>query len=40
MNYASLPQINADFFDEKGVPEEYRPPVQQQQTAGMFVLKR
>ena len=43
MNYASaasLPQINADFFDEKGVPKEYRPPVQQQQTAGMFVLKR
>ena len=40
MNYASLPQINADFFDEKGVPKEYRPPVQQQQTAGMFVLKK
>ena len=43
MNYAStapLPQINADFFDEKGVPKEYRPPVQQQQTAGMFVQKK
>ena len=43
MNYASvapLPQINADFFDEKGVPKEYRPPVQQQQTAGMFVLRK
>ena len=40
MNYASLPQINADFFHEKGVPKEYRPPVQQQQTAGMFVLKK
>ena len=43
MNYASaapLPQVNADFFDEKGVPKEYRPPVQQQQTAGMFVLRK
>ena len=44
VNYASaapLPQINADFFDEKGVPKEYRPPVQQQQqTAGMFVLRK
>ena len=43
MNYAStapLPQIKADFFDEKGVPKEYRPPVQQQQTAGMFVLRK
>ena len=41
MNIASaFPQIEADFFDEKGVPKEYRPPVQQQQTAGMFVLKK
>ena len=43
MNYAStapLPQIKADFFDEKGIPKEYRPPVQQQQTAGMFVLRK
>ena len=40
MNYASLPQINADFFDEKGVPKEYRPSLQQQQTAGMFVLRK
>ena len=43
MNYAStapLPQINADFFNEKGVPKEYRPPVQQQQIAGMFVLRK
>ena len=42
MNYASaapLPQIKADFFDEKGVPKEYRPPVQQQ-TGGMFVLRK
>ena len=41
MNIASaFPQIEADFFDEKGVPKEYRPPVQQQQTAGMFVLRK
>ena len=43
MNYAStapLPQINADFFNEKGVPKEYRPPVQQQQIASMFVLRK
>ena len=42
VNYASaapLPQIKADFFDEKGVPKEYRPPVQQQ-TGGMFVLRK
>ena len=41
MNIASaFPQIDADFFDEKGVRKEYRPPVQQQQTAGMFVLRK
>ena len=34
MNYvhtAPLPQTEADFFDEKGLLKEYRPPVQQQQ---------
>ena len=48
MNFAStLPQIEADFFDEKGLLKEYRPPVQQQQqqqqyqqTGGMFVLRK
>ena len=44
MNFAStLPQTEAEFFDEKGLLKEYRPPVQQQQqqqTGGMFVLKR
>ena len=45
MNYvhtAPLPQTEADFFDEKGILKEYRPPVQQQyqQTGSMFVLKR
>ena len=46
MNFAStLPQTEAEFFDEKGLLKEYRPPTQQQQqqyqhTASMFVLKK
>ena len=42
MNFAStLPQTEAEFFDEKGLLKEYRPPVQQQQqTGGMFALKK
>ena len=41
MNIATtLPQIEADFFDEKGLLKEYRPPVQQQHTGSMFVLKK
>ena len=44
MNFAStVPQLQADFFDEKGLPKEYRPPVQQQQhqqTGGMFALRK
>ena len=41
MNFAStLPQTEADFFDEKGLPKEYRPPAQYQQTGSMFVLKK
>ena len=43
MNFAStLPQTEADFFNEQGLLKEYRPPVQQQQyqqTGGMFVLR-
>ena len=42
MNFAStLPQTEADFFDEKGLLKEYRPPAQQQQqqTGGMFILR-
>ena len=40
MNIAStLPQTEADFFDEKGLLKEYRPPVQQH-TGSMFVLKK
>ena len=42
MNFAStLPQTEAEFFDEKGLPKQYTPPVQQQQqTGGMFALKK
>ena len=46
MNFAStLPQTEADFFDEKGLLKEYRVPVQQQQqqyqqTGGMFALRK
>ena len=47
MNIAStLSQTEADFFDEKGLLKEYRPPVQQQQqqqyqqTGSMFVLRK
>ena len=41
MNIATtLPQTEADFFDEKGLLKEYRPPVQQQHTGSMFVLKK
>ena len=45
MNYvhtAPLPQTEADFFDEKGLLKEYKPPVQQQyqQMGGMFALRK
>ena len=49
MNYvhtAQLPQTEADFFNEKGLLKEYRPPVQQQQQqqyqqmGGMFALRK
>ena len=44
MNFAStLPQTEAEFFDEKGLLKDYRPPVQQQQyqhTGSMFILKK
>ena len=41
MNFAStLPQTEADFFNEKGLLKEYKPPVQQQHTGSMFVLKK
>ena len=35
---APLPQTEADFFDERGLLKEYRPPIQQ--TGGMFALRK
>ena len=42
MNFAStLPQIQADFFNERGVLKEYNPQQQQyQHTGSMFALKK
>ena len=42
MNIASaLPQTEADFFDEKGLPKQYIPQNQQyQHTCSMYVLKK
>ena len=43
MNIASaLPQTEADFFDEKGLPEQYIPQNQQQyqHTGSMYVLRK
>ena len=41
MNFAStLPQTEAEFFDEKGLLKEYNPQVPQQHTGSMFVLKK
>ena len=44
MNFTStLPQTEAEFFDEKGLLKEYNPQQQQQQyqhTGSMFVLKK
>ena len=44
MNFAStLPQTEAEFFDEKGLLKQYNPQQQQQQyqhTGSMFVLKK
>ena len=41
MNIASaLPQTEADFFDEKGLPKQYIPQNQQQYTGSMYVLRK
>ena len=41
MNIASaLPQTEADFFDEKGLPNQYIPQNQQQHTGSMYVLRK
>ena len=39
MNYAAGIPIKADFFDEKGLPKEYRPPPLQQQIGSMNILR-
>ena len=39
MNIATtLPQTEAEFFDEKGLLKEYNPQVPQQHTGSMFIL--
>ena len=41
MNFAStLPQTEAEFFNEKGLLKEYNPQQQQQHTGSMFILKK
>ena len=41
MNIASaVPPLEADFFDEKGLPKQYIPQNQQQHTGSMYVLKK
>ena len=41
MNIASaLPQTEADFFYEKGLPKQYIPQNQQQHTGSMYVLRK
>ena len=41
MNFTStLPQTEAEFFDEKGLPKDYNPQVPQQHTGSMFILKK
>ena len=41
MNFAStLPQTEAEFFDEKGLLKDYNPKVPQQHTGSMFILKK
>ena len=39
MNFASTSPLEADFFDEKGLPKQYIPQNQQQHTGSMYVLK-
>ena len=41
MNFAStLPQTEAEFFDEKGLLKDYKPQVPQQHAGSMFILKK
>ena len=40
MNFASTAPLEADFFDEKGLPKQYIPQNQQQHTGSMYILKK
>ena len=40
MNFASTAPLEADFFDEKGLPKQYIPQNQQQHTGSLYVLKK
>ena len=40
MNFASTAPLEAEFFDEKGLPKQYIPQNQQQHTGSMYVLKK
>ena len=41
MNFAAATtQLEADFFDERGLPKEYRPPPMQQQIGSMNILRK
>ena len=41
MNYAAtVPAVPADFFDERGHLNEYRPPPMQQQIGSMNILRQ
>ena len=40
MNYAAGIPIEADFFDEKGLPKVYRPPPIQPQIGSMNILRK
>ena len=40
MNFASTAPLEADFFNEKGLPKQYTPQNQQQHTGSMYVLKK
>ena len=35
----AVPQLDADFFNEKGIPKIYNPPLAQQQLRGMNIPK-
>ena len=40
MNYAAVAPVEADFFDERGIQKQYRPPPMQQQIGSMNILRK